>query len=116
MSVKTDRGKEAITQFEVIKKLRSATLAKIRIVTGRTHQIRVHFSSRGHAVLGDKTYGKKTELIIGGESVGFPRQMLHAFSIKLEHPVSGMPMEFTAPMPEDMERAVKALTDDRIFR
>lgn len=116
MSVKTDRGKEAITQFEVIKKLRSATLAKIRIVTGRTHQIRVHFSSRGHAVLGDKTYGKKTELIIGDESIVFPRQMLHAFSIKLQHPAGNVPMEFTAPMPEDMEKAVIALTDDRIFR
>lgn len=116
MSVKTDRGKEAITQFEIIKKLRSATLTKIRIVTGRTHQIRVHFSSRGHPVLGDRTYGKKTELIIGDKSIGFPRQMLHAFIIKLDHPVSGIPMEFTAPMPEDMEEAVKELTDDRIFR
>jgi len=116
MSVKTDRGKEAITQFEVLKRLRSATLAKIRIVTGRTHQIRVHFSSRGHPVLGDKTYGKKTELIIGDKSIRFPRQMLHAFSIKLEHPVSGVQMEFTAPLPEDMEKAVKELTDDRIFR
>lgn len=116
MSVKTDRGKEALTQFEVLKRLRSATLAKIRIVTGRTHQIRVHFASTGHPVLGDKTYGKKTELILGGKSIGFPRQMLHAFSIQLEHPVSGMQMEFTAPMPEDMEKAVKELSDDRIVR
>jgi 23S rRNA pseudouridine1911/1915/1917 synthase len=116
MAVKTDRGKEAITQFEVLKRLNSSTLAKIRIITGRTHQIRVHFASKGHPVLGDKTYGKKTELIIGGKSIGFPRQMLHACSIKLKHPLSGMPMEFTAPMPEDMEKAVKELTDVRIIR
>jgi 23S rRNA pseudouridine1911/1915/1917 synthase len=116
MSVKTDRGKEAITQFEVLKRLHSATLVKIRIITGRTHQIRVHFSSRGHPVLGDKTYGKKTELIIGDKSIGFPRQMLHACSIKLEHPVSGMPVEFTAPMPADMEKAVKELSDELVVR
>ncbi len=116
MSVKTDRGKEALTQFEVLKRLRSATLVKIRIITGRTHQIRVHFASRGHPVLGDKTYGKKTELIIGDKSIGFPRQMLHARSIKLEHPVSGMPMKFTAPMPEDMEKAVLDLSDDHTVR
>lgn len=116
MSVKTDRGKEAITQFEILKKLRSSTLAKIRIITGRTHQIRVHFSSRGHPVLGDRTYGKKTELIIDGKSIVFPRQMLHAYSIKLKHPVSGMPMEFTAPIPEDMGKAIKELYDDRIVR
>lgn len=109
MSVKTDRGKEAITQFEIVKKLRSATLVKIRIVTGRTHQIRVHFASRGHPVLGDRTYGKKTELVLGDTSIGFPRQMLHACSITLEHPVSGMQMEFTASMPEDMEKALKEL-------
>jgi 23S rRNA pseudouridine1911/1915/1917 synthase len=116
MSVRPDRGKEAITQFEILKKLRSATLAKIRIITGRTHQIRVHFSSRGHAVLGDKTYGNKTELVIGDKTIRFPRQMLHAFSIKLEHPVTSIPMEFTAPMPEDMETAVKELYDNRIVR
>jgi len=116
MSVKTDRGKEAITQFEVLKRLRSASLVKIRIITGRTHQIRVHFASRGHPVLGDKTYGKKTELIIDGKSIGFPRQMLHAFSIKLEHPASSIPMEFIAPVPADMEKAVKELSDDYIVR
>jgi 23S rRNA pseudouridine1911/1915/1917 synthase len=116
MSVKTDRGKEAITQFEVIKRFRSATLVRIRIITGRTHQIRVHFSSRGHPVLGDKTYGKKTELTMGEESIVFPRQMLHACSIKLAHPVSGMPMEFTAPIPEDMEKAIKELSVHLIAR
>ncbi|MEW6601902.1 MAG: RluA family pseudouridine synthase [Nitrospirota bacterium] len=116
MSVKTDRGKEAVTQFEVLKKLRSATLAKIRIITGRTHQIRVHFSSRGHPVLGDRTYGKKTALDIGDRSIGFPRQMLHAYSIKLRHPLSGVTMEFIAPMPEDMETAINELHDERIVR
>ncbi|MBI5664590.1 MAG: RluA family pseudouridine synthase [Nitrospirae bacterium] len=110
MSVKTDRGKEAITKYEVIKRLRCASLVKVRIITGRTHQIRVHFAFRGHPVLGDRTYGKKTELPADGTVIGFPRQMLHACSIKLEHPAGGMPMEFTAPMPEDMEKAVKELT------
>jgi 23S rRNA pseudouridine1911/1915/1917 synthase len=109
MSVRTKKGKEAVTLFEVIERFGPATMANIRIITGRTHQIRVHFASIGTPVLGDSTYGKKTSLRIGNITIPFRRQMLHAHTIKLRHPVSGEIMEFTAPVPEDMEKAVEEL-------
>ena len=109
MSTKTRRGKEAITRFEVLQRFNSATLAKVRILTGRTHQIRVHFASVGHPVLGDKTYGKKTSLKLKQKTINFSRQMLHACSLKLRHPATGKLLEFTAPMPEDMEKAIRLL-------
>lgn len=111
MSTKTRRGKEAVTRFEVIKRFKSATLAKVRIITGRTHQIRVHFAASGHPVLGDKTYGKKTFIKSGGGAINFPRQMLHAYSLKFRHPVTEQPLEFTAPMPEDIKKAIEELSD-----
>lgn len=109
MSTRTKKGKEALTRFEVIERFGPATMAKVRIITGRTHQIRVHFASIGKPVLGDRTYGKKTSLRIGNRTVPFRRQMLHAHIIKLKHPVNGDIMEFTAPIPEDMEKAIKEL-------
>lgn len=109
MSTKTKKGKEALTWFEVIERFGPATMAKIRIITGRTHQIRVHFASIGNPVLGDRTYGRKTSIRIGNRTVPFRRQMLHAHTIKFRHPVNGDIMEFTAPVPKDMEKAVKEL-------
>ena len=109
MSTRTKRGKEAITHYEVIERYQSATLAKIRIITGRTHQIRVHFASLGHPVLGDRTYGKKSSLNLGQKTVNFGRQMLHAYSLRLSHPVTGKIMEVTAQLPEDMKMAIEIL-------
>jgi 23S rRNA pseudouridine1911/1915/1917 synthase len=107
MSTRTGKGKEAITRYEVVQKFEQAALVKVKILTGRTHQIRVHFASIGHPVLGDKTYGRKTSLRIGQRTLTFPRQMLHAYSLKLKHPLSGEPLEFEAPVPEDMERVIE---------
>jgi 23S rRNA pseudouridine1911/1915/1917 synthase len=109
MSTKARRGKEAVTHFHVMKRYPSATLAKIWIVTGRTHQIRVHFASIGNPVLGDKTYGRKTSLKLGQKTINFTRQMLHAYSLKLRHPASGQSLELTVPMPEDMEKAIEEI-------
>lgn len=111
MSTRTKKGKEAVTQFEVIERFKFATLAKIKIITGRTHQIRVHFASLGNPVLGDKTYGKKTVVKFGQRTISFNRQMLHAYSLKFKHPATGQPIELTAPMPEDMKKAIKELQD-----
>lgn len=111
MSAKPRRGKEAITQYEVIKRLKSASLVKVRIITGRTHQIRVHFASIGFPVLGDTLYGKKTSITFGQRQINFPRQMLHAYHLKLTHPVTNEIMEFNAPMPEDMKRALEELEE-----
>jgi 23S rRNA pseudouridine1911/1915/1917 synthase len=109
MSTHTRRGKEAITQYEVLKKTGPASILKVKILTGRTHQIRVHFASLGHPVLGDKTYGKKSTLLIGQKTISIGRQMLHASSLKLRHPVTGEPLKFIAPVPEDMEKVIEEL-------
>lgn len=109
MSTRTRRGKEAVTRFEVIERFKVASLVKVKILTGRTHQIRVHLASIGHPVLGDKTYGRKTSLKFGQKTIQFPRQMLHAYSLKLRHPAKGESMEFTALLPEDMKRAIEEL-------
>lgn len=109
MSTKTKNAKEAVTLYEVKSSFRAASLVKVKIITGRTHQIRVHFTFTGHPVLGDRTYGKKTVLKLGPITLKFSRQMLHAYSLKFTHPITEEPLEFTSPMPEDMEKAIEEL-------
>ncbi len=109
MSTKTKKGKEAVTRFKIIKRFKYATLAEISIITGRTHQIRVHFAVSGHPVLGDKTYGRKTAINFGQKNIKFNRQMLHACSLKFKHPVTGKAVELKAPLPKDMEKAIEEL-------
>jgi 23S rRNA pseudouridine1911/1915/1917 synthase len=109
MSTRTRRGKEAITHFSVVTRFNVATLVKVNILTGRTHQIRVHFASTGHPVMGDMTYGKKASLLSGQKVIKFPRQMLHAQYLKLKHPSTDEFMEFEAPVPEDMEKVIGEL-------
>jgi 23S rRNA pseudouridine1911/1915/1917 synthase len=110
MSTRVKRGKEAITRWKVIKRFGQATLAEVKLGTGRTHQIRVHFASIGHPVLGDRTYGKKVEVRIGsGERIRFPRQMLHAGLLGFLHPVKGEYLEFSTPPPEDMAQKIQEL-------
>ncbi|MEE8328793.1 MAG: RluA family pseudouridine synthase [Thermodesulfovibrionia bacterium] len=111
MSIKTKKGKEAITLFEVVKRYKSAALVKVRIITGRTHQIRVHFAASGYPVLGDKTYGRKTVIKYGQKTMHFNRQMLHACSLKFRYPADNRLLELTAPLPEDMEKAIKELSE-----
>ncbi len=114
MSVRTKKAKEAVTRWKVLKRFGVATLIEARLGTGRTHQIRVHFSAIGHPVLGDKTYGKKGEIEIKIDSkrkkISFHRQMLHAETLGLIHPVTGEYMEFSSPMPPDMEKCIKELS------
>ncbi|GBE05406.1 MAG TPA: RluA family pseudouridine synthase [Nitrospirae bacterium] len=111
MSTHTKKGKEAITRFEVIKKFGPAVMAKIRIITGRTHQIRVHFAATGHPVLGDRTYGKKNTLKVGQKTVRFSRQMLHAQSLRFKHPGNNKMINLTAPIPQDMKTAIEELSE-----
>ncbi|HHW20186.1 RluA family pseudouridine synthase [Thermodesulfovibrio thiophilus] len=110
MSIKSKKAKEAQTNWEVLKSFKNYTLVKTRIITGRTHQIRVHFSSIGHPILGDKTYGKKTYLELGRQKIFIPRQMLHAQSIEFIHPVKGDLLQFEDPLPEDMNEIIKILS------
>jgi len=95
-------GREARTEFRVVRRLREAALVECRPRTGRTHQIRVHLASAGHAVLGDLTYGKRSPLI--------GRQALHAWRLRLQLPGSGAQREFEAPLPADFQQALDALS------
>ncbi|GAB4543634.1 MAG: RluA family pseudouridine synthase [Thermodesulfovibrionia bacterium] len=109
MSTRTKKGKEAITRYEVIKQFNDASLVDVRLITGRTHQIRVHLASIGHPVLGDRTYGKKTVMRIGDKEIRFHRQMLHAYSLRFRHPITGSYVEFIAPLPDDMKNVITEL-------
>ncbi len=118
MSVKSKRAKEAVTEWEVLENFKNHTLVRVKILTGRTHQIRVHFSSIGHPVLGDKTYGRKTYLEIEKKKIHIPRQMLHAHVLEFSHPITGELLHFEVPMPEDMKNILKILrkmTNEFVF-
>lgn len=99
MSVVTENGKIAISNYEVLDESKNYSLVKVRIETGRTHQIRVHMKSLNHPILGDATYGNSTD--------GIKRQMLHSYRLKFIHPISKKEMVVTAPIPEDFKKALK---------
>jgi len=113
MSTRVRKGKEAVTRWKVLERFGKATLIAVRLGTGRTHQIRVHFASIGHPVLGDRTYGKKVEIEAKSrKKILFPRQMLHAEILGFAHPDSGEYLEFSSPVPEDMAKKVKDIKGD----
>jgi 23S rRNA pseudouridine1911/1915/1917 synthase len=85
MSTRTDRGRDAITHFEVVERLPRTTLLRVRLETGRTHQIRAHLAAIGHPVVGDPQYGGRES----GRRVGLSRQFLHASQLMFSHPASG---------------------------
>jgi len=101
--------RKAVTAVKVLERLGHSTILEVSPRTGRTHQIRVHMSYLGHPVLGDKTYGGKTVLMAEGGEFFIHRQMLHAKRISFMHPGHGKPVEFTAPLPEDMRRVLETL-------
>ncbi|MDH4286926.1 MAG: pseudouridine synthase, partial [Gallionella sp.] len=106
----TESGKPAVTHFQIEEKFPSCTLLRCRLETGRTHQIRVHLAHIGHRLVGDRTYLKGPQKCVPELREllnGFPRQALHATRLALEHPASGEPMEWQAPLPEDMTRLLQ---------
>jgi len=107
ISVHTHKAREAVTGFMVKERYRNATLVEVEIKTGRTHQIRVHMAHIGHPVLGDRVYGG-TKAAKFGESL-ITRQMLHAETLALLHPITGTPLSFTAPPPADMAAVIEKL-------
>jgi len=113
MSTRVRKGKEAVTRWKVLKRFGNATLVEARLGTGRTHQIRVHFASIGHPLLGDRTYGKKVEIEAKTKKIIlFPRQMLHAELLGFTHPATGAYLEFSSPVPEDMAERINDLNPD----
>ena len=109
MSTNSKRGKEAFTAWKVIERFPDAALIEAKLGTGRTHQIRVHFASIGHPVLGDRTYGSKTSLDRGRSKIIFPRQMLHAGLLGFVHPITREHLEFISPLPDDMKEKIREL-------
>jgi 23S rRNA pseudouridine1911/1915/1917 synthase len=93
----TGSGRTAHTTYKVIDEQPSWSLVLCQIFTGRTHQIRVHLHSIGHAILGDKIYGKTAD--------GYSRQMLHAWRLGFFHPITENWLEFEAELPDDFRRS-----------
>ena len=110
MSVRPTSGRPAITHYETIRKFSEASLLRVRIETGRTHQIRVHLAHIGHPVVGDAQYGRARKT---NRPVPANRQMLHAEQLAFTHPQTDLPLEFRAPIPEDMKYLMKWLADSR---
>jgi 23S rRNA pseudouridine1911/1915/1917 synthase len=103
-------GKEAVTHYRVLRPLGlRAALVECRLATGRTHQIRVHLTSIGHALIGDQTYGRGRTAGLPEAARAFPRQALHASVIGFSHPLNGAYLEFSSPLPADMAGLVAAL-------
>ena len=105
----TKTGKEAITEFKVIKKYLDFTLIEIKIKTGRTHQIRVHMAEIGFPIVGDSTYSN------GKNSFGVKGQMLHSSKIVFTHPSTGEKMELEAKLPKYFEEIIQKLNTTEIM-
>jgi 23S rRNA pseudouridine1911/1915/1917 synthase len=101
-------GKESITHYEVIEFYRGVSMVKVELETGRTHQIRVHFSALHHPLVGDTTYGADPVL---AKSLQMSRPWLHAAQLRFAHPVTGQALDFHAPYPADLTRSLALLSD-----
>ena len=118
--VAESRGKPAVTRYRVERRfgsqwLDAAALLECRLLTGRTHQIRVHLAHIGHSVIGDLVYGARPRGAIsrlgsvGAEVAAFPRQALHARLLGFIHPATGEGLRFESPLPADMARLISNL-------
>lgn len=96
-----DEGKECITQYEVVEKFDDYSLVRLKLITGRTHQIRVHLQNSGCHIISDALYGEADKHI--------NRQALHANEVSFTHPIKRELMHFVAPLPEDMHTALEEI-------
>ena len=101
-------GRDSVTHYETLEAFRAASLLEVHLETGRTHQIRVHFSATRHPCVGDLTYGADPTL---AKRLGLTRQWLHARSLAFAHPEDGRWVEFTSPYPADLAHALELLED-----
>ena len=98
-----DNGRRAVTHYRVLYRFSAVTVLSLELETGRTHQIRVHMAHIHHPVVGDQVYSN------GKNALGMEGQALHGWRLQLRHPVTGEHLSFAAPLPEDMQRALKRL-------
>lgn len=114
MAVRED-GRESVTQYRVIERFAAQTYIRLKLETGRTHQIRVHMAHIGHPLIGDRVYGGRLRMPRGASPEtrealqSFPRQALHAAELKLMHPLTGEEMGWESPLPADMKALLKIL-------
>lgn len=106
MSAQPKTGRAAVTHYAISERFKDISLLKIRLETGRTHQIRVHMAHRGHPIVGDAQYGSHSSRSLPSS---VDRQMLHAETLAFIHPVTGQPLNFSAPWPNDFATLVAAL-------
>ena len=99
VSTDTDEPRDAVTHFEAERALAGYTLLRVRLETGRTHQIRAHLLAIGHPVAGDPEYG-------GAGALGLARQFLHADRVAFSHPVTGAAVDVRSPLPEELRAAL----------
>lgn len=113
-----DTGKPAVTHYRVAEKFRAHTRLKLKLETGRTHQIRVHMAHIHHPIVGDSLYGGRIQLSKGmtpelrQELKTFKRQALHAFALGLTHPESNEFMRWEIDLPDDMKQLLAVLRED----
>lgn len=109
------KGKPARTRYKIMEKFGRHTWVEAQLETGRTHQIRVHFASLGHPLVGDSTYGQRVQRVanvpleLNNCLSTFPRQALHAHQLALQHPVTHKQMLWNAEIPEDMQHLLTLL-------
>ncbi len=103
----SSRGKHAITHYRTLRELEGCSLVECRLETGRTHQVRVHLSSIGHALLGDSVYGRPNSRVREVlQRLGFRRQALHAAVLGFVHPVTGDELRFESVLPPDIKELI----------
>ncbi len=113
------QGKPAVSHYRVVEQFGEHTWLRVRLETGRTHQIRVHMAHIRHPIVGDPVYGGRPRLPKGADDYlvellrGFGRQALHARRLTLRHPETGETLTFNAPLPPDMEELIEELRDYR---
>lgn len=101
MAIVEKNGKTAISNYEILSSKDNYSLVRVKIETGRTHQIRVHMKSIGHVIVGDQVYGNSSKLA--------KRQMLHAYNLKFNHPITGLKLDITGPLPVDFSNLLNGL-------
>ena len=106
MAVTEGKSREAITHFKVLKRFSGYTLVEATLRTGRTHQIRVHLAFIGCPIVGDQLYGHRRQ------GLNINRQALHSYILGFVHPASKKYMEFSAPLPQDMQELIDCLEGD----
>ena len=117
MAVRSD-GRAAVTHYRIERRFRAHTLARVRLETGRTHQIRVHLAHVGYPIVGDPVYGGRRRIPAGATPQllaaleGFRRQALHAARLEFVHPKSGKSVSYEAPLPDDFGKLLATLERD----